>query len=104
MYNEIFAAAKSTFGGSWLLTGFEKIDSNGDKVEYSSSGTESKIQPWNQNDIKGNNKPYLTVNIGNSKWQSRPDNFKAYSICEKVPSSGIPSTSGSKLNRYSMRF
>ena len=100
LYDEIFAAAKSTFGGSWLLTGFEKNDDNGDQVEYSSTGTESNIQPWSQNDIKGNNKPYLTVNIGNSKWQSRPDNFKAYSVCEKVSSSGIPSTPGSKSIRY----
>ena len=103
-YEEIFAVAKTTFGSGWLLTGFEKVDNDANLVEYSSTGTETNIQPWNQNDIKGSKKPYISVNVANSKYLSRSGTFKAYSVCEKVTSIVSPtssSTPGSKFWLFS---
>ena len=100
LYDEIVAAAKSTFGGGWILTGFEKMDIDGNQVKYSDTGIETNIRPWDQNDITGNNKPYLSVNVVNSKWLSRPWGFKAYSVCEKVTLSVSSTTSPTLASKF----
>ena len=83
-YIEIHATAKAVFGSGWLLTGFKKANNNG-KVEYSSTGVESQIQPWDVNDIDGNNKPYLSVQLNdNSFWMDRGETWTGgYSVCER---------------------
>ena len=96
----LYAAAKSTFGGGWVLTGFEKMDNDGNQVKYSDTGIETNIRPWYQHDITGNNKPYLSVNVANSKWLSRPWGFKAYSVCEKVTLSVSSTTSPTPESKF----
>ena len=54
-------------------------------MEYSSTGAESQIQPWDVNDIDGNNKPYLSVQLNdNSFWMDRGETWTGgYSVCER---------------------
>ena len=73
-----------------ILTGFEKIDDEGDLVKQSSNGFMAQIQPWldsAKSDIKDSDEPYLRFvpNTDPVEWRDGKNDvsgFHHYAICE----------------------
>ena len=73
-----------------ILTGFEKIDDEGDLVKQSSNGSMAQIQPWldsANSDIKDSDQPYLRFapNTDPIEWRDGKNDvsgYHHYAICE----------------------
>ena len=87
-YPLINCLAKNKGLSGWVMTGFKKLDNNGN-VTRSSDGSNSLITPWNLNQISNGfpSQPYISFHTNSySSWNDDSSSDTCDSICERIDS------------------
>ena len=88
IFQAVHMVSKNNGLSGWILTGFEKLDNNGN-VSQSSDGSPALISPWTLDQINNGfpSQPYIWFHtFSYYTWDDDSASYSSDSVCERVES------------------